>query len=102
CLSRALENPAFTAPHPSRDRNCIRARACTRARVAVRALAIAVGLVAACAPAFAITLADPAHFTVAATYTPSLPTPYGGLRFSADGNTLYAVGGADDTGSALY
>jgi hypothetical protein len=97
-----LENRAHTALRFSRDRDCIPARACTRARARVHALAIAIALLASCGPAFAITLADPAHFAVAATYTPSLPTPYGGLRFSADGNTLYAVGGADDTGSALY
>jgi hypothetical protein len=55
-------------------------------------------------PAAAITLQDPAHFQVARTFTvsPGVPRPIGGVRFSADGATLYVVGGADTATSALY
>src|SRR4026209_2614571 len=50
------------------------------------------------------TLQDPAHFTVARTFTmsPGVPRPLGGLRFSADGTLLYVVGLADDNTSGLY
>ena len=72
---------------------------------AMRRWALAAAL-AACAPATgaAITLQDPAHFQVARTFavSPAIPRPVGGLRFSADGTTLYVVGAADTSASALY
>src|SRR5262245_8917101 len=54
--------------------------------------------------AAAITLQDPVNFQIPRTFTvsPGVPRPIGGLRFSADGNTLYVVGGADTAASALY
>jgi hypothetical protein len=65
-------------------------------------LALAFAVLGVCGSAHAITLADPTSFSVVATYAPSLPTPYGGLRFSANGATLYAIGDADEANSALY
>jgi len=59
-------------------------------------------VLAACASVQALTLADTTHFSVVSTFAPVLPKPFGGLRFSADGATLYAVGAADSASSALY
>jgi hypothetical protein len=63
---------------------------------------VAVSLLALGATAWAVTLADPVQFTIVATHTPSLPRAYGGIRFSADGTILYAVGDSDAPSSALY
>jgi hypothetical protein len=65
----------------------------------VLAIAFVLG---ACPSVRALTLADTTHFSVVSTFTPVLATPFGGLRFAADGATLYAVGGADSASSALY
>lgn len=51
-----------------------------------------------------IVLADPATFSVKRCWTATdlgVPIPLGGLRFSADGATLYVIGGADSSSSAI-
>jgi hypothetical protein len=70
-----------------------------------RPLLAALLVVAAASSARGITLADATHFQVRRTWTASslgLPVPLGGLRFSADGTKLYAVGAADADTSKLY
>src|SRR5689334_13379455 len=57
------------------------------------------------ARAAGVTFQDSVNFQVRRTWTASslgLPIPLGGLRFSADGTKLYAVGGADADTSKLY
>lgn len=55
--------------------------------------------------AAAITLDDPANYHVRKIWSGSelgLPSPLGGMIFSADGNTLYVVGASEQSSSALY
>src|SRR5213075_1872401 len=49
-------------------------------------------------------LADPAHFANPRSFavSPGVPRPLGGVRFSTDGGTLYVIGAADSSSSALY
>ena len=52
-----------------------------------------------------ITFTDPANYGVKHTWSGvslGIPGPLGGLMFSPDGNTLYAVGASERTNSALY
>jgi hypothetical protein len=56
-------------------------------------------------PTSAITLADSTTFTAKGTWDATalaIPLNLGGIRFSSDGTTLYAVGSADVPSSAMY
>src|SRR5262249_9476934 len=71
----------------------------------LRFVGVVVALTLALAsPVPAQTLADPAHFSIVATYP--LPTnitrPLGGLRFSASGSTIYIVGESSFGTSKVY
>lgn len=74
-------------------------RARTRLLTAVAALVLAHATASR-----AVTLADPVTFTIKGTWSaaPTIPTSLAGIRFSPDGNTLYAVGSADVPASAMY
>jgi hypothetical protein len=64
----------------------------------------AAGAHAACTPT-GVVPSDPASFTVKRCWTETdlgVPAPLGGLHFSADGSTLYVIGGADSSASAIH
>src|SRR5213593_38469 len=64
----------------------------------------AAGARAACTPT-GVVLSDAASFSVKRCWTETdigVPAPLGGVHFSADGSTLYVVGGADSDASAIH
>jgi len=65
---------------------------------------VAAVVLAVANPSGAQTLADPAHFSIVATYPipAAITRPLGGLRFSANGSTLYLVGEASFGTSKVY
>lgn len=71
-----------------------------------RPMIVALAVVIVAGPAAAVVLEDPANFAVKRTWSGptelGIPANLGGLLFSADGATLYAVGNSERAASALY